>query len=129
MRGGKEDLTVLAQSTVRAVKKFLSNRLTINSRRLWNSSQRHKFLRAKASRDSLKIRVSEMVFPWVFKRYFPPWMPCCFIRIHARLGTMWSICPRHSTTSHGSNVSQIKTCLNKRSVSLKTGKHILYNFI
>ena len=34
----------------------------MNSRRLWNSHQRHKFLRAKASRDILQFRVSEMVF-------------------------------------------------------------------
>ena len=48
----------------------------MNSRRLWNSHQRHKFLRAEASRDILKIRVSEMVFPGVFRR-----MPCCLVRI------------------------------------------------
>ena len=35
----------------RAVKKVLSSGLLMNSRRLWNSHQRHKFLRAKASRD------------------------------------------------------------------------------
>ena len=119
----------IAYDTVRAVKKLLSNRLVMNSRQLWSSYQRHKFLRAKASRDSLKIRVSEMAFPWVFKGYFPLWMPCCFVRIHAGLGTMRSICPRHSMTSLGLNVSQIKTCLDKRSVSFKTGKRILYNFI
>ena len=71
----------------------------MNSRRLQNSHQRHKFLRAKASRE-----VSEMSFPGGFKRYFPPWMPCCFVRIHARLGTMPSKCPRRSTTSHSLNV-------------------------
>ena len=60
----------------RAVKKFLSSRLIMNSRRLWNSHhQRHKFLRAKASRDILKIRVLDMALPGVFKRYFLPWMP------------------------------------------------------
>ena len=48
----------------------------MNSRRLWNSHQRHKFLRAESSRDILKIRVSEMAFPGVFRR-----MPCCFVRI------------------------------------------------
>ena len=37
----------------------------MNSRRLWNSYQRHKFLR-----DILKFRVVEMLFPAVFKRYF-----------------------------------------------------------
>ena len=36
------------------------------SRRLWNLHQRRKFLRAKASRDILKFRVSEMVFAGVF---------------------------------------------------------------
>ena len=77
---------------VRAVKMFLSSRLIMNSRQLWNLHQRHKFLRAEASRDILKIRVSEMASPGVFKRYFPPRMPCCFIRIHARpiLGTKLS---------------------------------------
>ena len=100
--------------TCRAVKKFSSSRLIMNSRRLWNSHQRHKFLRAEASRDILKFRVSEMVFAGVFKRYFPPRTPCCLVRIQARLGTMPSKCPRLSTTLHSSNVSQIQTCLNTR---------------
>ena len=54
----------------RAVKRFLSSRLVMNSRRLWNSHQRHKFFRAEVSRNILKFRVSEMAFPGVFKRYF-----------------------------------------------------------
>ena len=33
---------------------------------------RHKFLRAVASSDILKFRVSEMAFSGVFKRYSPP---------------------------------------------------------
>ena len=50
---------------------------------------RHKFLRAVASSDILKFRVSEMAFSGVFKRYSPaPRMPCCFVRTRARLGTM-----------------------------------------
>ena len=65
----------------------------MNSRRLWNSHQRHKFLRAEASRDILKLRVSKMMFPGVFKWYFPLQPPCCFVTIHARLGTMASACP------------------------------------
>ena len=65
------------------------------------------FLRAETSRDILKCRVSEMAIAGVFKRYFPPRTSCCFVRIHARLGTMPSKCSRRSTTSHGSNVSQI----------------------
>ena len=40
------------------------------SRQFWNSHQRHKFLRATETRDMVKIRVSEMAFPGVFKRYF-----------------------------------------------------------
>ena len=42
----------------------------MNSRQLWNSHQRHMFLRAKAIRDILEFRVSEMPFPGVFKSYF-----------------------------------------------------------
>ena len=56
----------------------------MNSRRLWNSYQRHKFLRAKASRDILKYRVSEIAFPGVFEKYFPPRTPSCFVGISRR---------------------------------------------
>ena len=59
----------------RAVKKFLSGRLIMCSRQFWNSHQRHKFLRATETRDIVKIRVSEMAFPGVFKRYFPQEFP------------------------------------------------------
>ena len=78
----------------------------MNRRQLWNSHQRHKFLRAETSRDILKFRFSEMAFPGVFKRYFSPRMPCHFVRILATLGTIPLKC-RRSTTWHGSNVSQI----------------------
>ena len=44
----------------------------MNSRRLWNLHQRHKFLRAKAPRDILKFRALEMAFPGLFNSYFPP---------------------------------------------------------
>ena len=91
----------------RAVKKFLSSRLMMSSRRLWNSYQRHKFLRAEEARNILKIQVSEMAFPRFFKRYFPLQTPCCFVRIHIRLGKMPSKCPRLSKTSNSSNISQI----------------------
>ena len=79
----------------------------MNSRRLWNSNQRHKFLKAEACRDILKLRVSEIVFPGVFKKHFPPQTPSCFVEILARLGTMPSECLRGSMKSHGSNVKQI----------------------
>ena len=68
----------------------------MNSRWLWNLHQRHKFLRAEASRDILKFRVSEMAFPRVFKGYFALRMLCCFVRILARLRTKPSKCRRHS---------------------------------
>ena len=58
-----------------------------------------------------------MQFPGIFKRYFPPRTPCCFVRIHARLGTMPSKCPRRSTTSHGSNVSQIMGAIHSTKIS------------
>ena len=32
---------------------------------------RHKFLRAEASSDILKFKVSKILFPGVFRRYFP----------------------------------------------------------
>ena len=89
----------------RAVETFLRSRLIMCSRRLWNSHQRRKFLRATASRDILKFRVSEIVFPGVFRRYFPPWTPCYFVRIHARLRRMPSKCLRRSKTSHDSHIS------------------------
>ena len=54
----------------------------MNSRQLWNSHQRHKFLRAEASSDILKLRVSKMVFPGVFKWCFPLRPPFCFVRIN-----------------------------------------------
>ena len=84
----------------RAVKKILSSRLVIKSRRLWNSHQRYKFLRAEASRDILKL-ASEMAFQTGFQEVFPLQTYCCFMRIHATLGTMPSKClrrfPRHRT--------------------------------
>ena len=77
--------------TGRAVKKFWSSWLIVNSRQLWISHQRYKFLRAKGSRDILKFRVLEMAFPGVFKRHSPPRMPCYFVRIHLRLGCLFSV--------------------------------------
>ena len=91
----------------RAVKTFSSSRLIMNSRRLWNLHQRHKFLRAEASKYILKFRLSEIAFPGVFKSYFPPQTPLFRQNIHAGLGTMPLKCSRHSTTLHISNISLI----------------------
>ena len=97
----QEVLKVSNLSEYNTVKKFLGTRLIMNSMRLCNSHQRHKFLRAEVPRNSLKFRVLELAFSEVFKRYtvfctmdamlFP------IIRIQARLGTMPSKCPRRST--------------------------------
>ena len=64
-----------------------------------------------------------------FKNYFSLRTPYCLVIMHAGLGTMPLICPRCSTTSHGLNVLLIQTCLNMHSLSFKTGKRMLYNFI
>ena len=71
----------------------------MNGRRLCNLHQRYKFLRAKASRDILKIRVSEMAFP----HHFVLSENTCKTGNNALLLK----CPRRSTTFHGSNVPQI----------------------
>ena len=51
----------------------------MNTRWLWHLHRSYMFLRAKAAGD--KFIVSEMAYPGVFKRYFPPWMLCCLVRI------------------------------------------------
>ena len=69
-----------------------------------------------------------MAFPGLFKRYFLPWTPCCFVRLHTRLKT-------------GNNAVEMSQAfhdivrferftdlnLNMRSKSFKTGKRMLYN--
>ena len=54
----------------RVVKKSCSNRLIMNSKRLLNSHQRHKFLTAEASRDIVKFRSSDTVFPGGFQEVY-----------------------------------------------------------
>ena len=46
-------------SQQRDVKKYSSSRLIMNKRWLWNSHQRHKFLRDEASRDILRNGISK----------------------------------------------------------------------
>ena len=74
----------------------------MNSRWLWNSRQRHKFLRAEASRNifkfqSLRNGISRGIL-------IPPRMPCCFVR----LGTVPQKCPRRSKTSHWFEFTDLK---------------------
>ena len=97
---------------VRAVKKFLSSRPIMNRKGLWNLHQRHKFLRAEASKDILKFKVSKMAFPGVFKMYFPLWMPSGFVRIHV---CRWNVpgIPR--------NCMVPTFCLSMGSMSFKLG--------
>ena len=82
-------------------------RLIMHSKQLWNSHPRHKFFRAKASRDIWNLEFRKWRLQGFFKKYFPPQTPCCFVRTHVRLGTMPLKCPRHSTTLHSSNISRI----------------------
>ena len=104
---------------VRAVKKFLSSRLIMNKRRLWNLYQRHKFLRAEASRDILKFKVSEMASPGVFKMYFHHG---CHL-VLSEYTCHWNVpgVPRNRMVP--------TLCLSRGSVSFKTGKQMLYNNI
>ena len=104
----------------RSVKKFSSSRLIMNRGRLWNSHQRHKFLRAKASRDILKFRVSEMAFPAVF----------------STTGLEFAMLFHLNTGNTGNNAIEMLQAfhvierftdlnlLNMRSVSFKTGTQI-----
>ena len=99
----------------------------MNSRRLCNLHQRHIFLRAEASRDILKFKVSEIAFPRVFKRYFPPRMQCC-----------------QNTRNTGNNAIKMSQAFhdiarfkrfthlnqfNVHSMSFKTGTRMLYNIL
>ena len=72
---------------LRAVKKLLSSRLIMNSRWLWNTHQRHKFLQAEASRDILKFRVSEIAFPG-FSRSIVHWLTILFDGAYFLLAVM-----------------------------------------
>ena len=85
-------------------------------------------MRDGASRDILKIRVLEMAFPGLLKRYFPPRMQCCFVSLHTRC----------KTGNNAVEMSQafhdivrferfIDLNLNMCSNSFKTGKWMLYN--
>ena len=91
----------------------------MNSRWLWNSHQRHKFLRVKASRDILKLRVAEMAFQAIF--------------------TADAMLFHQNTRNTGNNaiemlqafhdIAQFKrftVCLNMRSMLFKTRTRMLY---
>ena len=78
-------------------KSFLSSRLIMNSRWLWNSHQRHKFLRAEASRDIVKFRVSEMGVSRGFQGVF---------------STADTILFRHNTSKTGNNAVKISQALH-----------------
>ena len=61
-----------------------------------------------------------------FQEVFPPQMPCCFIRIQARLGTAVKTSqPFHDIA----RFERFTPCLNMHSVTFKTGKRMFYNFI
>ena len=59
----------------------------MNSRRLLNSQQRHKFLRVEASGDILKFKVSEMAFFRGFQEVFST-TDAMFLSLHKGQETM-----------------------------------------
>ena len=61
-----------------------------------------------------------------FQEVFSPQMPCCFIRIHARLGTAVEMSqPFHAIA----RFERFTPCLNMHSITFKTGKRMFSNFI
>ena len=78
----------------RAVKKFLSRRLVMNSRQLWNPHQRHKFLRAEACQGHFEIQSLRNGIFGGIQEVFSTVDAMFFLRIHARPGIMPSKCPR-----------------------------------
>ena len=105
----------------RAVKTFLSSRLIImNSRRLWNSHQGTSSWGPWHLATLWNLESRKWPFLGVFKRYSPPpRMPCCFVRIRARLGTMpskrLSKCPRLIVWTFHRYLNQLKYAFNVKS--------------
>ena len=79
--------------------------------------------------EQFEILRTKMAFPEAFKRYFPLWTSCCFVRINARLGTMLLKCPRHSTDiaqfKRFTDLTKFKYVFNV----IQNGKRLLYNNI
>ena len=94
-----QETTLKSVAECRAFKKFLSSRLIVNSRRFWDSHQRHKFLRAEASRDILKFRVSEIAFSGDSRGIFHRERHVFSSEYTQDLDQCRSKCPRRSTTS------------------------------
>ena len=105
------------------MKKFLRSRLIMNSRQLWNSHQRHKFLRAETSRNILSLgnRVSRGV-QQVFS--IPD---AIFFRCNTRKTGNNAV--KMSQVFHDMAQFKCFTDLNLCSMSFKTGKRSLYNVI
>ena len=91
----------------------------MNSRWLWNSHQRHKFLRAEAARDI--FRGIQEVCSTVDAMFF--------IRIHTRLGIIPSKCPRCSTTSHSLNISHVHSIAMLFKTEKQNGALQLYSMV
>ena len=69
-----------------------SRQIIINSWRLWNSHQGTNSWGPWHLATFWNVESRKWHFQGVFKRYSPPpRMPCCFVRIRARLGTILSM--------------------------------------
>ena len=122
----KQWVEKVARLSCQSCQKVLSSRLIINSRQLWNSHQRHKFIRAKASRDIWKIRVSEMAFSGVLRGIFHH--GCHVVSSEYTQDLHWEQCclnvpavPRHRTvwTFHRSKSVEICVIQNLETESLQ----------
>ena len=101
----------------------------MNSRRLWNLHQRHKFLRAEASRNILKLRVLEITFQGVFKTYFPPRMPLLFHQNTHKTGSnaveMSQVFHDITTFKHFTDLNLFKSYLPTLPVFLEVSKFFI----
>ena len=71
--------------------KVLRSRLIMSSRRPWNSHQRHKFLRVKASRDILKF----WVLKWFFQGFSGGIFHCGHHAVSSEYMRDWEQCRRN----------------------------------
>ena len=94
----------------------------MNSRQLWNSHQRHKLLRAKASRDILKFRVLEMAFQGIFKAD-----AMLFYQNTRKTGN--NAIEMLQAFHDIAQFKRFTVCLNMCSMLFKTGTRMLYNII
>ena len=117
-------------ATLQGCQKFLSSRLIMNSRRLWNSHERRKFLRAKASMDILKFGVSEMTFTGGFHEVFSAADTMLFRENTRKTGNNGVEMQAFNDIARLECFTDLNLFTGKYVFNvIKTGKQLLYNFI